>query len=343
MVLNITNIIFFIFYFFVKFKKKIEKVFKKNIIYILNGRRKKIIIKVPKKKEKLSMDDILAKKTDISDSTRKVYSNVIKRLIKLFFKFDGKKKENIDYMNEFFETNKIDKISTKLDMLNVIIVLRTIEKLPTEKLKEFRAKLASERLDKNVDVMNKALDNAITLEEFDTQLEKLYQTKQYKAYIVNYLIRHFGVRNMDLDLEIVFHKKGWKPEPDKNYLVRRLSSITYLRNKYKTVDTYGVQKQIITDKKFRNAVSELGLEHDVKHDNENTYKLLQAEPISNELRKLIIGKLTESQSFKMLIDDAYKRADTAEINRLSKSRGTDVKTILEFYNVNAEHQIIKKI
>lgn len=304
---------------------------------------KKIIIKVPKKKEKLSMDDILAKKTDISESTRKVYSNVIKRLIKLFFKFDGKKKENIDYMNEFFETNKIDKISTKLDMLNVIIVLRTIENLPTEKLKEFRAKLAAERLDKNVDVMNKALENAITLEEFDSQLEKLYQTKQYKSYIVNYLIRHFGIRNMDLDLEIVFHKKGWKPEPDKNYLVRRLSSITYLRNKYKTVDTYGVQKHIITDKKFRTAVTELGFEHDVKHDNENTYKLLQVEPISNELRKLIIGKLTESQSFKMLIDDAYKRSDTAEINRLSKSRGTDVKTIIDFYNVNAEHQIIKKI
>jgi hypothetical protein len=45
----------------------------------------------------------------------------------------------------------------------------------------------------------------------------------------------------------------------------------------------------------------------------------------------------------MMVDAAYDKKDTAEINRLSKSRGTSIGTIKSFYNVNAEDEIIKEL
>ena len=45
----------------------------------------------------------------------------------------------------------------------------------------------------------------------------------------------------------------------------------------------------------------------------------------------------------MLIADAFQREDTERINELSKTRGSDLKTIKENYHVNATDEIIKEI
>ena len=323
-----------------KYMKKIESDLKKLSQYnILMAEQ--IKIKVPRKKSKLTMEEILEKKEGMSASTKKVYTTLIKRLNKMDFKFNQNKKEDVDYIVNFFETNKIDKLSPRLDLINIIIVLRTIQNLPTEQLKELRKKLSLERIDKNVDVMKDEAAKLLSIEEFDDQLKGLFVTKQYKAYVVNYLLRNFGVRNQDLDVEVVLKYKGFKPLPTKNYLIRNITNVIYIRNDYKTVKTYGAQKHTIKDTKFNDAVVELS--GDALHSSPNAKKIFQGEQISNDLRKLIIGKMNESQVFKMLIDDAYKRKDTAEINRLSASRGTNVETINDFYNVNAEHKIIREI
>ena len=160
-----------------------------------------IKIKVPRKKSKLTMEQILGKKEGMSESTKKVYTNLIKRLNKMDFKFNQNKKEDVEYIVNFFETNKIEKLSPRLDLINIIIVLRTIENLPTEQLKELRKKLSLERIDKNVDVMKDEAEKLLSVKEFDDQLKGLFVTKQYKAYVVNYLLRNFGVRNQDFDVD----------------------------------------------------------------------------------------------------------------------------------------------
>jgi hypothetical protein len=63
--------------------------------------------------------------------------------------------------------------------------------------------------------------------------------------------------------------------------------------------------------------------------------------VGNQLKPLIL--LKESDVFKMLIDDAYHRKDIDEINRLAQSRGTDVTTIKENYNLNAKDDMFRKI
>jgi hypothetical protein len=93
------------------------------------------------------MEAILAKK-QFSEKTAKVYVSIIKRLTKLGFKFPKSKSEKVDYIKQFFSDNELLKASTRLDLLNLVIVLRTIEELPTEKLKAYRGELGKETIDK---------------------------------------------------------------------------------------------------------------------------------------------------------------------------------------------------
>ena len=108
--------------------------------------------------------------------------------------------------------------------------------------------------------------------------------------------------------------------------------VTLYRNAYKTVKTFGKQEHQITDTEFINAVKKQGVG-----------RLFAEGQLSNGMRKLLINGMNEARIFKMMVDASYDKKDTAEINRLSKSRGTSIGTIKSFYNVNAEDEIIKEL
>ena len=276
------------------------------------------------------MEAILAKK-QFSEKTAKVYVSIIKRLTKLGFKFPKSKSEKVDYIKQFFSDNEMLKASTRLDLLNLVIVLRTIEELPTEKLKAYRGELGKERLTNQVGKMADLKDTLMQLPTFTTKLMKAYEDGEWAKFIVNYLMMTYGTRNMDADVEIVKSKKAMT-DPDKNYLLLTKNKVVWFRNKYKTVKTFGKQEHEITDPEFINAVKKQGVG-----------RLFAEGQLSNGMRKLLIDGMNEARIFKMIIDASYDKKDTAEINRLSKSRGTSISTIKSFYNVNAEDEIIKEL
>ena len=276
------------------------------------------------------MESILANK-EFSEKTVKVYLSIIRRLTKLGFKYPNKKNEKVDYIKQFFSENKIEKASSRLDLLNLVIVLRTIQELPTDKLKQYRTELSKERLNNQVSKMSDLKDKLLSLPEFQKELMKSYEEGEWKKFIVNYLMMTYGVRNMDTDVEIVKSKKD-ATDSNQNYLILSKDKVTWIRNKYKTVKTFGQQTHDITDPEFVRAVKKHGVG-----------RLFTEGQISNSIRKLLIDKMNEARIFKMLIDDAYDKKDTVRINELSKSRGTSISTIKSFYNVNAEDEIIKEI
>ena len=276
------------------------------------------------------MEVILAKK-QFSEKTAKVYVSIIKRLTKLGFKFPKSKSEKVDYIKQFFSDNGMEKASTRLDLLNLVIVLRTIEELPTDKLKAYRGELGKERLTNQVGKMADLKDKLMQLPDFIEELMKAYTASEWRKFIVNYLMMTYGLRNMDCDCEIVKSKKDMVDEKQ-NYLLIGKGKVTLYRNAYKTVKTFGKQEHEITDPEFVNAVKKQG-----------PGRLFAEGQLSNGMRKLLINGMNEARIFKMMIDAAYDKKDTAEINRLSKSRGTSIGTIKSFYNVNAEDEIIKEL
>jgi hypothetical protein len=276
------------------------------------------------------MESILLKKS-FSDKTLKVYLSIIKRLEKLKFKFPKSKNEKVEYLKEFFLENKIEKASSRLDLLNLVIVLRTIQELPTEKLKQYRTELSKERLNNQVSKMSDLKDKLMSLPEFQKELMKSYENGEWAKFIVNYLMMTYGTRNLDVDVNIVKSKKD-ATDDNQNFLILSKDKVIWVRNKYKTFKTFGQQTHEITDPEFVRAVKKQGVG-----------KLFTEGQLSNSIRKLLIDKMNEARIFKMVIDDAYDKKDTVRINELSKSRGTSISTIKSFYNVNAEDEVIKEI
>ena len=276
------------------------------------------------------MDSILAKK-DFSPKTLKVYVSIVKRLQKLNFKFPLKKNEKVDYIKEFFDENKLEKASTKLDLLNLVIVLRTIESMPTDKLKAFRSELAKERLTNQVGKMADLKDKLMSVPDYREQLLKAFESGEWKKFIVGYLMLTYGVRNLDTDCLIVKSKKE-ATDDKQNYLILSNKKVVWVRNHYKTAKTFGQQTHEITDAEFIKAVKKHGVG-----------RIFAEGQMNNQLKKLLINKMNEARVFKMIIDEAYDDKDTERINELSKSRGTSIATIKSFYNVNMEHEIIKQL
>lgn len=269
----------------------------------------------------------LIKSKNIGEKSKKVYLSILSRLFKEGFKLPVNKTQKERYVKDFL--SRYEKPATRLDLLNVIIILRAEMQLPTEKLKELRSEIRSDRQSKNINTMNELGKTLPTLTEFEALMESAFNAGNYQKYAVNYLMKELGVRNMDVDVFISKTKK--EVEDGKNYLVMQPKKVIYIRDNYKTHKKYGKQVHTITDDKFLKSIKKIGVG-----------KMLES-GLQNALRKLQIEKLKESDIFKMIIDDAYDKKDTERINELSKTRGSSIPTIKANYNVNAEEDIIREL
>ena len=263
----------------------------------------------------------------ISESSKKVYLSLLKRMTKANFKIPTKANEKLTYVKQ--HVSSFDNPNTRLDMLNLIIVIRNELELSIEKLKEYRKELKQQQKAHQVTKMVDAGDKLMTYEDFVKALQEAYNKQEWKKYIVNYLIMTYGVRNKDLNLEIVKTKKEMKE--GNNYLLLKKDKVIFIRDDYKTHKTYGKKTHEIHDKLFYEAVKKTGLG-----------KLIAEQQISNGLRKLYINKMGEAKIFKMMIDKYYDDADSASIKRLAADRGTSLSVVQGFYNVNAEDNPISK-
>ena len=72
------------------------------------------------------------------------------------------------------------------------------------------------------------------LAEYDAFVDSLWSECKYREYIVNYLMRHYYVRNQDLMFDIVDTKTETLADRCKNYLWVNKSKkcMTYIRNLY---------------------------------------------------------------------------------------------------------------
>jgi len=150
----------------------------------------------------------------ISDNSKKVYLSVLKRLEK--HDFDITKKVNMKKVTKLL--NNFDKVSSKLDLLNLIIVIGITDDDIMNDLKTLRKELQHNRLDKNIQTMNDKGKTLMKYSDFENKLNELFDQKKYKAYILNYLMVTYGLRNLDLDINVC-HKKCDDIDDKKNYLI----------------------------------------------------------------------------------------------------------------------------
>jgi hypothetical protein len=269
----------------------------------------------------------LIQEKEISESSKKVYLSLLKRMMSAKFKPPMRANEKLSYVKEFISS--FENPNTRLDMLNLIIVLRNIKELSVEKLKEYRSELKQQQKSHQVSKMSDAGDKLMSYEDYTKALGEAYLKDEWKKYIVNYLMMQYGVRNKDLNLSIVKTKK--EMTDGNNYLLLKKDKVIYVRDQYKTHKTYGKKTHEIHDNIFHECVKKAGVG-----------KLIAEAQISNGLRKLYLNKMGEAKVFKMMIDHYYEKDDSASIKRLAADRGTSLSVVQGFYNVNAESDPISK-
>ncbi len=277
------------------------------------------------------IDDAIRDNKTVGESTKKTYKSVYKRLIKLT---DNQPILNISQDNVIKSIHQDDIPPQSINtLLSVAIYIRRHKNLNVDKLLKFRdTTLAKEKLAYK-DRQNQTLDNELpSLQKIEDYVKILFKNDQYVSYIVNFLMLRYGVRNKDLNLVITKNPHVIKKSDDSkvNYLYVTKKHITFVRNDYKTFDTYGKQKFIIEKSQFSRAVKAvLGDEDEIPLLGYG----VSEDSLSKVIQRFTFNELGEGKYFKIQIKDLKAQGNIRRIRELAKSRGTDLQTVFEEYDI----------
>ena len=151
--------------------------------------------------------------------------------------------------------------------------------------------------------------------DFKQLLNGYYRNKDYKSFVVLYLLLNYNTRNKDLVARVVNNEADLNQK--ENFLLIREKDIVYIRNDYKTNDTYGMKRYIIKSKKLFNAVQDL--------DN----LLIDDGNLDRQVKK-VTGGINQSSMFKIMI---ASNNNLKSIAKASKARGTNMDTIASSYDI----------
>ena len=261
-----------------------------------------------------------------SVNTQRAYKTQYKKLSGLMVT-DGvhqnSEKTLIGLVNE--QTNP----NSQQALLNIGILIRKLYELPVDKMIKFRDR-NKVKLQENVKESNKYLSNLPTLKDLEEFTEHLYDNKEYLDYAINYLLLEYNVRNADLALEIVTVKRDAN-DKSKNYLWFTPKKVVFIRNNYKTSDTYGKKEHTITDKKFILAIKFL-LKCQKQKDTTKMCFFPSTEQAGYVVKKATYQQLGSGTYFKIAVDT--HRNDLQKIKQMGINRGTATDTIADNYDIN---------
>jgi len=271
-------------------------------------------------------------KNSISDKTKTNYQNYYKRMLSLLGGKEIIKSTNKKIIKVLKDDTEIP-ASSKMALLNVAIVIKQTHELKTDELIKFRD-TGREKLTEQIATKNIELEKELpTLKELTIFMNETYKEKDWDAFLVNYLLINFSVRNMDLDLIITIDKEEVKPGD--NYLLVQKSTIKYIRYKYKTAETYGAKQNVIRSQKVMKACMELlGDEPNALLLSRNNGKRIADNSLNNAVSSKTFDNIGEGKYMKIVVRDSGK-----SVAQISKNRGTSISTISSNYDVKNQEAI----
>ena len=274
-----------------------------------------------------------------SKVTQGIYNSNYKKLRELLQDEDI---ANVSQAHVINVVKELDNRNSQQALINIAYLIRKNEEMGILELEAFRTK--NELLIRDKKYKTNA-SIAETLPSYDTLVgfvNDLLEAKKYIQYILNYLLLYYQVRNADLDLHFVLYKKDTK-DKTKNYLwySARTKTVHFIRNVYKTakivksngeIAGYGQKVSKIVDPVFIGVMKIL--EHQFKSDNEPIVFIPNAASLAYHIKKLTYKGLGETLYFKIVVNHYRNNVDM--LKQISFNRGTDIKTILQFYDVESE-------
>ena len=210
--------------------------------------------------------------------------------------------------------------SRRLSRANTLSKYLQFKNQPNDQIVEY-IKNANEAIQKEAKTRQKdmAEDPSLpTLKELKSHMNSLYDKGDYRGFCIMYLFITYTVRNQDLIAKVVKSKKETN-ETDNFFIVGR-KQVTWIRNKYKTVEKYGSKTHVIKNEKFLTAIKTLD------------YLLRENDNIDRVIKKTTadIGAINEGTIAKIVLRENNTMNG---LKRISRNRGTDVTTLIDSYNI----------
>ncbi len=272
---------------------------------------------------------------DKSDATKKQYRIQYNKLFKLTGKpiQDTSEKKIMELLNE------IDNKNNSQALLNIALLIRKNNNLSVTQLEKKR-KQDKDKLIEDVKIKNVELkENLPSYDDIVEYMNYLFDKSEWTDYIINYLLINLQVRNQDLDFTIITRKKD---AVDKNinymWLQNTKKKVTFIRNVYKTANIevgdgkehgYGQKVNNITDTNFIVAVRRvIGCQ---KYNLDCGVFIPNKSSIAYHLQKATFKQIGEGKYFKIIVNHFRNNLD--KLKEISNNRGTDLKTILNSYDI----------
>ena len=245
----------------------------------------------------------------LSEKTIAEHSRGLSKFSKIGGDLKWSENEIIDFIKENYNEGSERKIIS-----STISKYRHYKGKTTETIRDFlrQANAEASLLQRQ---KNDKLKETLPTIDFKQMLSKYYKDKDYKSFVILFLLLNYNTRNQDLVLRVV--KDETELNQNENFIFIRDKDVVYIRNDYKTKERYGTKRNIIKPKKFFNAVQEVD---SLLIDNGN---------LDRQVKK-VTGGLNQSTLFKMLIT---KNNNLKSIAKASKARGTNMETIATSYDI----------
>lgn len=251
-----------------------------------------------------------------------------------------------DWITETDEKELIELIKS-LDMksagrmgyLNVIILIKQMKNQQIDSILRYRDTLFKQKdIDTGLKIKEKQNQNLPSYKEIEDFINKLYKNGDWIRFLYNWLIFTYGLRNKDVNLEIIsaekFKKLSAENKLDKNFLVVKHTECELVVDSYKTKNSYGTKYIKIRSRKILRVCQLLGDGLILMKSNNEPVDDTQ---LSNYL-KLFMNEeyhLTETDYFKINI--LYIQTQPNCINRLTElcnTRGSkNINNINNYYNL----------
>lgn len=288
---------------------------------------------------------MLAKQTQ----ARPVSNATLDKYIKQYEFMTTSLNKSGDWITKATETQLINiikkmdiKTAGQMNYLNIFFMIKSINEQPTDEILKFRETLFK-RKDKQTEqkIQEKQTQNLPSYNEVETFINNLYKDGDFIRYLYNYLIFMYGLRNKDVNLNIIqadkFNKLDDKQKKGNNYLVVKKTECELIVDDYKTRNTYGTKNIKIRSRKILKVCQSL-------KDGPILVKANGSNVSNDELSYYI--RLFQNENFHLTEADYFKinvlyiqtqPNPLKKLQEIAKTRGTQSITNLnQYYNLTDE-------
>lgn len=281
------------------------------------------------------LENLILTKGHNTKQTIKNYRNQYKS-IRSFLNNDITKSSQKEII-EAVELLSNGNVSSEWTYMNLPFMIRELYNLPNDLIQKKRDKIKELNMVHKEEIKNIKRDSLPSMKTIQDYTKELYKNKDYKRFIVNFLMINYGVRNKDINVFLVGSPKEAN-DTSKNYMIVKGTQVDWRINNYKTLQNYGPKKIIIKSKPFMEAIKTLPLNTWLLNGKETS---LEDGSLCMAIKRLLYDNLTEGDYFKIIMSDINEKPNaTRLLEYYSETRGTKYETLLAYYDLSTKIEIL---